>query len=203
MIGNDEDLECVAEQFSIDDPEAFGAMPAGFQPRSPAEILSAANGIRFPADLQKWPGARQPDDLCAPEGDWPSAVDPSVEGLSIATDIRSRRFHDKVHIMLIPARFSWEVPAYLRWGDWNACHPPEYHVAALRSWHDRWGADLVGINGDSLTVRSIRCPEREDAMALAREQYAYCQDIVEQGVGSISALAATLTANRWWYFWWD
>ena len=203
VIGNDEDLERLAKQFSVDDPEAFGVMLADIPPRSTAEVLTAAEGIRFPTDLQVWTGARQQEDLDAPEGEWPSSLDAGGEGLSVATDISTQRFHNEVHILLIPAQFSWELPAYLKFGDFNECHPAEYHVAALRSWHDRFGAELVGINADTLNVRSARCPEREEAIALAREQYAYCQDIVEQGFDSISALAATLAANRWWGFWWD
>jgi hypothetical protein len=38
---------------------------------------------------------------------------------------------------------------------------------------------------------------------LAKEQYAYCADIVEQGVGTIEALAATLLNGHIWFFWWD
>jgi hypothetical protein len=34
-------------------------------------------------------------------------------------------------------------------------------------------------------------------------QYAYCNDIIDQGVGSYPALAAELMARDWWFFWWD
>ena len=44
---------------------------------------------------------------------------------------------------------------------------------------------------------------RESALIVAREQYVYCSDIVDQGVGTISNLAATLLNGRIWYFWWD
>jgi hypothetical protein len=54
----------------------------------------------------------------------------------------------------------------------------------------------------NLTV--ARKPQsRDEAIALAREQYAYCADIVDQGVGTISQLAKDLMAYDWWYFWWD
>jgi hypothetical protein len=38
---------------------------------------------------------------------------------------------------------------------------------------------------------------------LAREQYLYCGDIVDQGTGTLSRLATALMADDWWYFWWD
>ena len=38
---------------------------------------------------------------------------------------------------------------------------------------------------------------------LALEQYAYCNDIVDQGVGTIGALADGLMKSHNWYFWWD
>jgi hypothetical protein len=38
---------------------------------------------------------------------------------------------------------------------------------------------------------------------LAQEQYAYCEDIVEQGTGSLANLAATLLDAPTWHFWWD
>ena len=55
-----------------------------------------------------------------------------------------------------------------------------------------------------MNIRVERRPgTRDEALNLAREQYAYCNDIVDQGVGTLSTLAAELTAHDWWYFWWD
>jgi hypothetical protein len=204
VIGSDEDLERIAEQFSVGDASVFGTAIPWDRPRSPAEILAVAERTEFPDDLRKWPGASQPEDLSAPVGEWPSLPDVNIPGLTIATDIVKERFLEKVYILLLPAKHGWGVPAYLRWGNWNACPPPEYHCAALRKWHGRYGAELVGISGDTLNLRVTSRPgTREEAMALAREQYQYCPDIVDQGVGSISALAATRMATDWWYFWWD
>jgi hypothetical protein len=56
----------------------------------------------------------------------------------------------------------------------------------------------------TLNVRVARRPATpEEALELARLQYEYCHDIVDQGVDTLSALAASLMAHDWWYFWWD
>ena len=74
----------------------------------------------------------------------------------------------------------------------------------MRSWFERYGAELVGIDGDTLNLRVQRRPTgRDEALALAREQYHYCPDLVDQGVGTISALASELMASDWWFLWWD
>ena len=136
-------------------------------------------------------------------GEWPSEK-PASTGLTIASDILSGKSAPKVHIALIPTDDWTLIPAYLRWGDWNDCPPPEMHVAALRSWRDRYGVELVGLSHDTLNLRATKHPAtREEALALAREQYAYCTDIIDQGVGTYNALAAILISDDWWYFWWD
>jgi hypothetical protein len=136
-------------------------------------------------------------------GEWPSLPPESAE-LSVAFDILSGKPRQRVHIALIPTDDWTTVPAYLRWGGWNDCPHPEYHVAALRSWRDRFGAELIGLSFDTMNLRVKRGPETRDAaVELAREQYLYCTDIVDQGVETLRNLAAGLLAHRWWYFWWD
>jgi Domain of unknown function (DUF4253) len=44
---------------------------------------------------------------------------------------------------------------------------------------------------------------REDALAVAHEQYVYCADIVQQGTETIEGLAAALLNAPEWFFWWD
>ena len=144
---------------------------------------------------------REPRD--PPLGVWPSETDAS-SGLSIAYDIRTDTPLPKVYIGIAPTDDWTTIPAYLRWGGWNDCPAPEYHVAAMRAWRDRYGAELVGISADTINLRVTRRPEtRSDALSLAREQYNYCSDLIDQGVGTLSALAAERMANEWWYFWWD
>jgi hypothetical protein len=140
--------------------------------------------------------------MSPPIGDWPSQVE-TIPELSVALR-RGKRPATDIHIVLVPTDDWTTVPAHLRWGGWNACPAPEYHIAALRSWRDRFGAELVGLASDTMNLRVTRRPQtRPEALDLAREQYLYCSDIVDQGVGTLSALAAALMENDWWYFWWD
>lgn len=112
--------------------------------------------------------------------------------------------YDVCYILVVPARNGWEVPAYTSWGAWNENPPPELHIAALRSWHERYGAELVGMSADVLDVRVTRRPaSREEALALAREHFEYCSDLVYQGTETLAPLAASYMVSDWWYFWWD
>lgn len=138
-----------------------------------------------------------------PLGEWPTTADESP-GLTIATDALSGKPLDKVYLTVIPTDDWTTIPAHLRWGDWNANPAPEWHVAALRSWRNRYDIELVGLSFDTMNVRVRSNPKsRDEAIALAREQYAYCSDVVDQGVQTISQLAKDIMANDWWYFWWD
>jgi len=77
-------------------------------------------------------------------------------------------------------------------------------VAALRSWRDRFGAELVGLSTDCMDLRVARPPQsRADALDLAHDHYVYCFDSVDQGVGTLCGWAALLLGHGWWSFWWD
>lgn len=138
-----------------------------------------------------------------PLGEWPASPGPSA-GLTVALNLLTGEPHSKVYIGIAPTDDWTTIPAYLRWGSWNACPAAEHHVAAMRAWRDRYGAELIGMSSDTINLRVTTKPKtREEALALAREQYIYCADLIDQGFGSYSALAADLMANDWWYFWWD
>ena len=66
------------------------------------------------------------------------------------------------------------------------------------------GAELVGASDDTLNIRVNSRPQtRTEALALAREQYEFCPDIVDKCLGDLSSLAAMLMEEDWWFFWWD
>jgi hypothetical protein len=205
VVGDEEALGRVAEHYVMDDP----ALVPNVAHRRPgaAEVIEAAERLRMPQDLSAWQGevfGLDGEVLAPPEGTWPKIPARSAEGPSVVRNVRTGGFQPEVFILLVPAAEGYDVPAYLKWGGWNACPPPEYHVAVLRSWHERFGAELVGLGFDVMDLMVGRPPgSREAALALAREEYLYCPDSIDQGAGSVAARAAHLMNSRWWQLWWD
>jgi len=68
----------------------------------------------------------------------------------------------------------------------------------------QYGAEIVSMSGDIIECHVKRPPATSGGCYYARMGAVwYCTDIVEQGVGTISGLAATLLNHEYWYFWWD
>jgi hypothetical protein len=164
------------------------------------DILASAAEL----DLDTWvmeQVQQDPGRYNAPTGPWPDEAPHMTSFYSL--DCIARQSNPAV-IALAPTTLPYEVPAHLRFGGWNECPPPEAHVAFLRRWHERFGAEPVAVTDDVVELL-VRRPigTREEALQVARLQYVYCPDIVEQGTNSVEALAATLLGDPRWYFWWD
>ena len=160
-------------------------------------------------DVRQWHAkteseARSFDEECEgpPAGEWPANPDRN-DVILAATDLRGK-YKPQVYIARMPVRRSWETFAHLKYGNWNDCPDAHVHVAIARSWNDRFGAEVVAITGDTVEFAVSRPPrDREQAIALAWEHYWYCSDIVDQGVETMSRLAASLMVSKYWFFWWD
>ncbi|MDQ3641045.1 MAG: DUF4253 domain-containing protein [Actinomycetota bacterium] len=137
-----------------------------------------------------------------------STYDEEAQALSpdVVDDVDSHLQQDQPHrLALIEAAHGWEVPARLAWsGATNYDLSGAQHLAVLRRWGQRYGAELLTLGFDTIELLVERPPAgKVDALAVAREQFAYCPDIVWQGVGTIGALAASQARSPVWYFWWD
>jgi Domain of unknown function (DUF4253) len=79
-------------------------------------------------------------------------------------------------IGLIPARHGWEVPGLLSWqGAVNYDLDGAHHVAVLRSWQERYGAELVTLTRDHIELlvgRPPRDPATMVQVALSRPRRA-------------------------------
>lgn len=103
----------------------------------------------------------------------------------------------------IPADNPWEIFAYLPFGGWNDCPDTRGMMAAAKTWYERYGAMPAVVMCDTLQFAVPEPIDETQALPLAWEQYAWCPDIVEQGCGSVDALAAGLRKSTVWFFWWD
>lgn len=191
ILGDADSLSRVVEAYEMNDGKSI------------EEILNAASQI----DPLSWFSDRQesdPEYYEITEAEWPEGEDFPNKSLSAHCDVRTRKPLSEVFIALIPTDSSWKVPAHLRIGGWNACPSAEEHSAIFKYWQEKYDARVVCIADDVIEFQVNRPPQtRAEALQLAKEQYIFCADIVQQGTESIEALASTLVKAPVWYFWWD
>ena len=170
---------------------------------SPQDFLERARNI----SLDEWFATRLEEAGSLDELTDASAWDPGKtpqDDFASVRDTLNKRFHRQVWIAKVPCALPCDVPAWLKLGGWNACPSAEEHAAVWRRWQEKYGAEILCVTGDVIEATVSRPPKEKDACyALAREQFAYCEDIVTQGVGSIDALASGLYGASSWFFWWD
>lgn len=207
-----EELERLQHEFStsgewpilLGDEEELDRIEEGLADTSetPIEILDASNDV----DAESWFADRvleDPDLYECEDGDWPEE-EPEETGIVTHLNLSLGKPKKKVFVALIPVEQSYEAFAHLNWGGWNDCPIPQDQCAIHRYWKEKYGSEVVSITGDVVQCVVANPPrDQEEALALAREQYLYCYDIVEQGTGTIAALAASLINAKTWYFWWD
>ena len=205
VLGNRDALSAIMNQFNSSDPALYTSGASDPSPHWVDDILALADSLDVPTELRQAYSDEYGEDPFEVElGEWPKAGTMAAPGLSVATDLRTGKHYEQVFIAIVPTDDPTTVPAYLRWGGWNACPGPELHVAVLRRWRDKFGAVLVGASFDVLDIRVEKRPaNRDEALALANEQYLYCPDLVLQGTDTMAPLAATLLDSDWWFFWWD
>ena len=148
-------------------------------------------------EVDEWEEYAEELGLESPEFNPPS-------GLLSTRDVLSREPLVQVTVVLLPTRQGFEAAAWLGFGGWNECPDPVWQVAIQQDWCQRYGAEPVVMGHDVLEMRLSRPPlDEAAALALAREQYLFCCDIVDQGVMTIANLQQSLLGSELWYFWWD
>lgn len=98
----------------------------------------------------------------------------------------------------------YEALAWLPMGGFNDCPMPSQMVAMAKHWFEKYGAIPAVITNDVVEFFVPQVIEdKETLIDLGMEQFFFCIDIVEQGVGSVEELIKTLYKSKQWYFWWD
>jgi hypothetical protein len=183
LIGHDEDLAALLESLALPDDGGVA-------------LAAEARAIDAAAWLQARTGKKRPR--------WSAGDAAPTRTLQTLVDLGSQALKPCVHLGLIELDEPWTLFTRLGFGDWNACPTPAEHAALHRHWAAQFGAEPAALTVDTVECLVARPPvDKAPALALAAEQQAYCPDIVEQGVGTTAALAASLLAAPVWYFWWD
>ncbi len=110
---------------------------------------------------------------------------------------------ERIHLALVPAAASWEVPALLSWsgGEGHGISGAE-HLSVLHFWQEAYGADLVSLGLETLECLVAEPPEdARGAFELAVQQYAYCPHLMDHLAPAMGALAATLFGRHWIFDW--
>jgi len=220
VIGDPENLLYISEGLEFSESETIEEIllkaktldfPRGLKEMRRAEmeviIDSSQDNPAFKALLDRL-GASQGagstvDDILS---NWPRGRTHRREKIipSVAIDWSTELPFETIIIALIPTSDWTEVPAYMRFGGYNDCPGPEWHIAALRYYREINDVRLIGVSHETLDLISKKPPEtREDAAQLAVDLYDYCSDIVDQGSGSISEFARDLMIAPLWSLWWD
>ncbi len=170
-----------------------------------SENLTTADIVRMSEDIDAsdWLQIQYQENLSAykiQEGDWPSNLKANLNGFDLLQTDK------ELAVLLCPTLEPWQVSAALRWGDSNDAIAPHYHTAVHKKWHTQFGAELVCANTSTIEMKISKPPETdEETMAIAKEHFAYCPDLVTQkgAPRTIFSFAPELYRCRHWAFWWD
>lgn len=108
---------------------------------------------------------------------------------------------DGVEVVIGPGNSQFDILRLARSDAINYGMESEDLIQKLQEYHEQVGIDIIHAETDTIEVRLLREPE--DISAFARDVYEFCPDIVDQGVGSVSALEESIGRDRQLYLWWD
>ena len=167
-----------------------------------AAELDPDTWLRLTAEIA---AAEEDDDDDEAEDGSPEPTEPQpVQGYEIPRDSETLEFLPRVTLVLVPTTHGFQAPAYLQFGGFEDCPLPEVHVAMLARWHQRWGAEVVGISQESIELRLDNpLTNLDDARSVAGEIATYCPDVIEQGYETTEALAQSLVGSTVWPLWWE
>jgi hypothetical protein len=181
--------------------------------RQPGEL----GGVDVESTLARWWAEAMPPAADLEDEAFAAAVDhtltpfgPAFPGLAPAHARVERARTTTVplaggHLALVAVERPADAPSVLGWtGPINYYNDIGPLTVVLRSWERRYGAVVVGLGSDTLTLVARRPPRTErDALALAAEHFAACPDSVLQGSQTIVNYASLLRGREAWRFWWD
>jgi len=120
------------------------------------------------------------------------------------TGYGDRKADESLILLKLPTEHPWRSFAYLPVGNWNECPTASEMMAVCKYWQEKYGAFPAMLSNEVLQLYvPVPVTLRTEAMQLAEEHFAFCNDIVDQGTETIGNLAGLLTDSHIWYFRWD
>lgn len=96
----------------------------------------------------------------------------------------------------IPAVLGWNGAAGSRW-------TPAERSAILRSWEARFGATLLELGFDAMSIILEDPPwSLDEALPIAAEHFAFCPEFVHRRAGTLRQWAESLVGQPFWLFSW-
>ncbi|MEV6005364.1 DUF4253 domain-containing protein [Streptomyces sp. NPDC051976] len=160
-------------------------------PNEVAPLLAADPGPPF----TRWPG------LAAPSPPHPGPSPDAVARAAVGQMLHYFTTRFIAHIALVRADRTADLPAL---AGWESDAPALEFSALLRTWEDRFGARVVGIEGSSVFV-SVASPPLSSAHAahVALEHVLTGASNLNDGTFPFPDYAEALRGERLWSFWWD
>jgi hypothetical protein len=74
-------------------------------------------------------------------------------------------------------------------------------IEKLEVWDSKYGIDIWQAETDTIQLKLLKLPK--DVKSFAEEVYKFCPDIVDQGIGTVSALEKEIKRTKELFLWWD
>lgn len=75
-------------------------------------------------------------------------------------------------------------------------------LAKLKKWYSEFAYEIIGAS-DASVEAVFKGEGPNDAKAFAQKVYAFCPDVVDQGVGSVDELEREIVQMKGFFLWWD
>jgi hypothetical protein len=125
-----------------------------------------------------------------------------TKGYSLFTIDRNYGISDKPDAMaILKTTDKYEILSQIKTDGINYDIDTDSLIKIIRTFDNKYSLDLVGASGDWCEFKIEKEPA--DWLTFAKEAYEVCPDIVDQGSGSVEALADEMKKTKRLYFWWD
>ena len=109
--------------------------------------------------------------------------------------------HEGVELVVGPGASQLDIPRLVRSDAANYDMGTEDLVRKLREYDRDYGIGIFHAETDTIGFTLLNAPD--DMPAFAADLYAFCPDVVDQGLGSVEALEESVEAYGQVYLWWD